>query len=443
MTNVRLLARAQAFVRLAMADARVHNLFGLIAGFMASRGSLFIVQTWLMTTGRVAFVAAFGIGYLLISLAYQIVDWGGQMLLARDVLTMEWSQAIKAYWSLVVVRLALALLVCLALAAATAGDFGALSALIRAYITFGAFGVAASAFNLTGVLDGLGASGVNGLINALPLLLSAIVLPFATGKGGYEAGAYLGAAFSAASVIGVLLQFAWLRRRPLAWTSAPSRADLWRATSGGWHIVLATTPGQFVYRAQVIAATAFGPAFVGSFVYAKQILSGVNQIVWFCRRTELARLAQWVKHDRSHPIKIVARSLNFKGGALCSLGLMVVALSAPFVLPERLDAAAHLLSVLAVLVVVGALSDSLVQMYTFRHRQAAAAYATCFAAVLGVAEAYLGPRVVGQYGIVAAEFAMYAVLLALLLWMWERPDRTDDARASPKRHHQPLSIVRN
>ena len=70
------------------------NLLLLLAGFGLGQGVLFIVQTGLLATGNAIRLGWFGITYTMGVLAFQVIDWGGLVVLARRTLSSGGNEAI-------------------------------------------------------------------------------------------------------------------------------------------------------------------------------------------------------------------------------------------------------------------------------------------------------------------------------------------------------------
>ena len=429
----RLVSAAEGLGGRTARDPRFRNLAGLMAGFLISRGALFLNQTWLILSGKVAFLADFGIAYLLVSLASQIVDWGGQMLLARDVLIQNWDDARQSFWSLSLVRALLAAIFCAVVVVVQLGEIHIVTPMLRAYLVYASIGVVVSAINATGPLDGLGYSGYNGLISSLPTLFSALAIPYAAGEDGARAGTALGAAYSLGSILSVALQHILLalRNRPLRLRAPASFAQVWGSAADGYHVVLATLPGQFFYRVQVLGAAAIGAGVAGSFLYAKQIVSGFTQLAWFCRRTELSRFADAIRTPRPRMFSIAARALNVRVSFAAAVFVSIAGAAGAFLLPARLHLAMLLLTALSVTIATGPISETLVQLYTFVGRQAVAAYATCAAMLIGSAAVFVFSRFIGAYGLVAAEVLAHTILALIFLRAQALSPRTSTEAGRP------------
>ena len=273
-------------------NARTANLAGLIMGFGVGQGSLFVAQTWLLTSGRIAFLAQFSFAFTFIILAYQAIDFGGLVILARRALVDSEDHDLATYfWSFSAVRLMIALL---ALGGAAIWWVMMPAAFDSNYTLSACVGLIALSLNPGGLLDGAGRSGWNGATWALPFVASTLALPFSVDLSAAQAGLLLGAALSAGGVAAVVAQFVLLTRLGLhPGANRPSRAAALAGWQEGALYTLGWIPGQLYFRGQVaITMALLGPTAAALLLYAKQLIMIATRFLYFARRVEFRRLVQ-------------------------------------------------------------------------------------------------------------------------------------------------------
>src|ERR1700742_2935754 len=89
---------------------RIGNITALVGAYGAGQGALFLAQTNLVARGELARLGEFGTTFVFVTLFYQIVDLGGLVLLAREVLDAKLTVDEKwdLFWSFSAIRAALA-----------------------------------------------------------------------------------------------------------------------------------------------------------------------------------------------------------------------------------------------------------------------------------------------------------------------------------------------
>lgn len=339
------------------------NLALLLSGFLIGQGSVFVVQTYLLGSGKVDLVGSYGVTFSLLVLTQYLVDFGGAVTLARsaveDINSLE-----KLFWSLVVVRLiVLATMSATALVLVQSVDLATLAA---SYTLAALPGLAANAFNAAGVLDGIQASGANGLISALQYVLTAAALPIAAQLEPAMAGLVLGAAMSLALIASVALQHHFLRthQRPLARASI-SWSMVRRMARDGFLYLTTWTPSQLIYRAQlVVLSTTVGPTITGLFIYARQISSAVLQAVQFVRRVEFPGLVALVTSSTTPTIRtlLATQRTSYALGLVGSAALVALGTVLKFLTLGRLSDASSVILLVAIIPVVASLYGNATQI---------------------------------------------------------------------------------
>lgn len=416
------------------------NIALLFGAFAAGQGSLFLAQTWLLSRGDLALLGRFGTSYLLMTLAYYVVDWGGMVVLARrELVAKSREESAAFFWDFSAMRAAVAALTCAVLAGWAVLDPGTFE---TSYVLAAAPGVLLGALNFGGVIDGLHRSGLSGVAAALPMVASAAMLPFAASLPPGEAGAMLGAAFTLGTLAGTLFQLAVLKRlgRIPRWRR-PSLAGGRAAGHEGGLVLLTLLPSYTFYRGQVaISALLLGPAATGLFVYAKQIVNGIVICNQFIRRAEFPRLVETVSAGAGVAATLAVQKLALAFAAAFAAALLAGGVAVWMWRSDELGAAALLIACFAPTLIASGLYSAMHQAYLASGRSAMAA-TVAIGSVVGGLLLCLGLALwIGLVGFAAAEALTNAVACAALLLAWRSEPAGAAARLSPE--EQDAIIVR-
>lgn len=328
----------------------VANIGLLLSGFGLGQGAIFVAQTWLVAAGDYHFLAAFGTHFLFAVLGTFVVDAGSVTTLARHAAASPRDSASRerlwqAFWNTVTFRLSVALI----LAGATiayamspiADGFSRFYALliVPAFLVF--------AGNAAGLLDGLKFSGISGMCGALPYASSAFALVLARHASPELAGAVLGAAFSVGCVLAVavhwlvLTMFGWKPRRG----TVTARGFLLAAREGGAMLGV-LLPGQVYGRVQIVLSAAhLGSETTALFLYVKQIVSGVIQIIAFVQRVEFPTLVRRLSSPDAGVFRTLmsAQRLMATAGLFATMAVLALGVALSFWADSRFGAVAPLL----------------------------------------------------------------------------------------------------
>ncbi|KQX42484.1 hypothetical protein ASD04_00475 [Devosia sp. Root436] len=384
---------------------KINNLALLVGGYLAGQGGLFLSQSWLLANEQVSLLAAFGLCFSVAGLFAILVDFGFITVLARHV-AVSGETPHSIYWVAVATRM-LPVLATVFAAVAWICWPGS-SPFSRSYALFALPGVVAWSFNLTGILDGLRLSGVNGIAAAMPFLLSAAALIVAGDVDPTIAGALLGAALSLGYFGGLVLQVCVLLRRHKRYLvfSSPTFREIADLAPSAVKALLTTLPGQVYFRAQLaICAWLLGDNAVALLIYCKQIVTAFLLMASFLRRVEFPDLAQALAGATAAPLRVVYRMQL--GGTLFGLfgfvGVLMASLVANQVLSGPLTEAARYLSLFSILIFSGAVSSATVQGLLATARFGAAALASAIASVAGVGLSLATVAWLGIVGFVLAD----------------------------------------
>ncbi|MGJ4996970.1 lipopolysaccharide biosynthesis protein [Bradyrhizobium sp. HKCCYLS3077] len=342
---------------------RLANVILLVGGLGLGQGSLFVCQSLLIARGQYELLAQFGLHYALAGLGIMLVDAGAVTSLAR-MMARHYTephahqQVWRTFAETSVIRAAIAVVI-----AAGAIVYGVLIAdhgFSKSYVMLAVPGSTLWAVNGTGLLDGLRLSGVSGLAAALPAIATAVGLLAAASLPADTAGAVLGSAFSAGYAVTLLLQWSVLGRN--GWSprwARVTRTGVATAARDAVALLFQLLPGQLFGRGQILLSASFlGAETTALFVYAKQIVSALTQVVAFVLRVEFPNLVETLARTGPRTLqRILAPQMAALGCALVlacgmlaaaaivdrlpSLGLhrtaIVLALFAPTVLTVSLS----------------------------------------------------------------------------------------------------------
>ncbi|WEK45854.1 MAG: polysaccharide biosynthesis C-terminal domain-containing protein [Candidatus Andeanibacterium colombiense] len=393
-------------MRIFTKNHRVLNFAGLLAGFGLGQGSLFVVQTWLLATDHVTFLGHFSFIFTMVILAYQAIDLGGLVILARRVAADEESSAHDLstfYWSFSLVRFIIALLLAVAAACWWVGDPMGFSS---SYTGAATLGLIVFSLNPGGLLDGYNKSGWSGATWALPFVASAIALPFCPELRPGQAGFILGGALSVGAIFAVVGQYVILHRhgaRPL-WRRPNSLAM--RATGReallymiGW------LPGQLYFRGQIALAMALlGPVPTALIVYAKQVVMSSTRFLYFARRIEYPNLVKQLADGQRLVYKILTiQRISLYMGVVGMLGLAGFGIALHFAFPGQLKGAGLIIALFAPIVLTASVNATFMQACYAMKRTGDSAWTAILIATAGLAlQAILTPFF-GMAGIALAE----------------------------------------
>ena len=388
----------------------------LTLGFALGQGSIFVAQTWLVIQQQLEFLGLFGVHFTFAVLAYGVVDMGALTTVPKKVAADQFDGNISgAYWPVVVARLPVAVIVCVAFLAYGLGYGGVFSA---SYAIGIAPGLVIWSFNAGGLLDGLRRSGLSGLLGSLPYVASASVLPIALTLALDQAGLVLGLSFSIGLALAVILMILLLKVEGsgIRW-ERPHNSAVRAALLGGGAVLANWLPGQLFYRLQIVLCGVFlGPLAMGAFVYGKQIINAAGQFIALLRRVEFPILVSRLSKVRSHLLRETISTL-WVGLALALLGtvtLLGIALWARTLLPEHAPVASAI-AVLSPLIVTGALYLTLTQGLLASGRFGAAARVSNAMVVIGLAATVASAPQLALAGFVFAEATMHLVGTGLIL----------------------------
>lgn len=404
--------------------SRRTNLLLLVAGFGLGQGSLFVSQTWLIWNGDLALLGLFGFHLMLLVLVSQIVDWGGLVILARTALLDDeglygWDEVLANYWALCVVRIFVAIVFIIAAIIYLIYTNDGFSFF---YILLSILSLIVWAFNLSGLLDGLRLSGLAGLAIPIPYLVSAVALDYSSSLTRNNAGALLGMAFLLGIVLAVVTQWIVILRKGVSMRIIwPSEELVKNMAKEGALYLAAFLPGQVLLRAQVVLSNIIlGIEVSGLFIYGKQIINMVNQMVAFVRRVEFPRLVNELEVAKGGYIFLLSK-IQLHGlllGVISGLILWIAPLLVHPIIPYSFIEASRTVSMLAPVLISGVIFSVLNQGLIGMGAFPSAAIATNLVTVVAISLSWPLAYMIGIKGFTLAEVGghIMGIILASIMY---------------------------
>lgn len=402
------------------------NFFLLLTGLAIGQGSVFLGTSWLVHQGDYQRLADFGSAFNFATLFILLVDAGCLTSLskqtARLVAERRLGIALNEYYSAAtIIRLTIALAAVISIllyAAHTSNVFSSYYAFAATPALF------IWSFNLSGILDGLRRSGLSGISSSAMFLLSALLIVVTQGLPDDTAGTLLGAAFTVGSLFGLCGQYVALRRSSIRiGLTMPSLVVVNEAGRAAVGLLSYTIPGQILFRVQiVICSLVLGSTETGIYIYARQTVSAILQVISFSRRHDFPPLIS--RFERSGPFGSWAALRLQRTSLFLSLSVVLcvfvaVVLGRQFVGPELASALAAIgiLLPLAILASVNAaLSFGLLAMGRFRET----VFPVLAAVAIGVPACFVGATYGGLVGISISEFVSQIVSLIWLFAIYHK-----------------------
>jgi O-antigen/teichoic acid export membrane protein len=401
---------------------RAMNMVGLLAGFGLGQGSLFAVQTWLLATGEIAYMGRFAIINTMILLAYQAIDLGGLVILARHVATENHAgrDMPTFFWSFSAVRLIIAFVLTMM------GVFWLAvnpTSFNSNYTALAIPGLIMLAVSPGGILDGYSMSGWTGATWALPFLTSAIALPFGLEMSSRGAGMFLGGALSLGAILAVAVQYGLLHRQGLSVPYRRPKAALMRDGSHEALLYLGSwLPGQLSFRAQVgIAAALLGTNAAALLIYAKQVIMIATRFLVFARRVEYPDLVKQLA-DRQHLVSKVMsiQKISLSMGVLGTVIFAVSGLLMNFAFPHKLHGAGLVIATFAPIILTASVYATFMQACYAVKRTDVSAWTAVVVDVIGLGLVFALVPFIGMTGIALAEGLGHVLGVTLLIFALRR-----------------------
>lgn len=401
------------------------NIALLFGGYGFGQGAVFLAQTWLIAAGEYHLLASFGTHFLFAVLGGLVVDAGSNTTLARHAASSSRGtgaqELSKVFWDTSVFRMLLA--VTLIVAAGIYAVAFAPDGFSRNYVLFAAPGLLVIAWNAAGLLDGFKLSGLSGMSAAFPYASSAFILVVVARHASPEAaGAALGAAFAAGSLLMVAMH--WIALGKLGWrlhARTTTLRGLGRAAREGGAMLCVHLPAQLYGRAQLVMSTTwFGAETTALFLYAKQAVTGVLQIIAFVQRVEFPSLVASMAGHNPNPLGTVFRvqRLVAATGLTFTAAVAAAGLVAAQFPESRFSAVAPLLSAFSPAILTVTAVIMMMQGLAATGAYEGLALDITIFHLVGVAASYVLLSRLGVYAFIAADIlstSLGILLLALRL----------------------------
>jgi O-antigen/teichoic acid export membrane protein len=403
----------------------------LLGGYALGQGAMFVAQTWLVAIGEYRFLVAFGTHFLFAVLGIFVVDAGSISTLARHAAASPRDAASRrqfwqVFWDTSLFRMLLALGL-----AATALVY-ALSPLAngfsRNYALFAAPACLFFAGNATGLLDGFKFSGISGICGAIPYATSALGLALVRHASPEAAGATLGAAFSVGCLLTVAAQ--WIALAKFGWRprlQATTARGLRTAAREGGAMLGVMMPGQLYGRAQLVLSTAYlGPEITAFFLYAKQVVSAVIQIIGLIQRVEFPTLVARLSASHRDLFRTIfgAQQLLVAAGITMTVMVFVAGLAVAQFPESRFSPVAPLLSAFSPTILSMTVLIMMAQALVATGAYDGLALDNVIFNLTGAAASYLFLNQLGVYAFVAADVISTLCGILLLALRLGRSKRT-------------------
>ena len=276
------------------------RLGGLSAGIVLGQGSIFLLQTLLMTSGRIAATVSFGFAYAVLTLVQWTADWGGLILQGR---CRSEDLSCDRLWEMALGRLLVAPAI-VACQLSFAFYYRGVDEFSSGMIMGGALIAPIWAFNVAGLLDANGKNALAGPLAGLPPALGAIAgcQLFGADFRPLSIGISAGIAYTVGCLVCVLGQILIAGTlTPLKWPRAVSLAGARRWLVEGAMYCAGEFPGHFYGRALLLIVTkTLGLHTAGIYVYIRQIISGSGQAILLIKRVEFPALRQVASNRPLH-----------------------------------------------------------------------------------------------------------------------------------------------
>jgi hypothetical protein len=392
------------------------NIGLLIAGLGLGQGTILIVQTSLVAAGKYELLAAFGTHYSFAILGIIVVDAGASTILARVVARLSVEQNSRdEVWRIFcetsVIRLLTAALIGTVAIVYVLGF--ASDGFSRWYLALALPGLLFWAVNPVGLLDGLRLSGVSGITGSAAYIVTAIGLALAANRPAEAAGAVLGGAFSLGYLLTLSAQWIALGRK--GWfpqLQKVTRAGLVRSLKDGGALLFQLVPVQINGRVQLVLSTAYlGAETTALFIYAKQVVTALTQIIGFVLRVEFPGLVEKMAASRKQSFGSIldAQKKALYCAVVFTVGATGVAVVAAVVPEFSLHRAAVIMASFTPTMLTLSLSFMMMQALAALGAYAVIAQAVAISSAVGIFVSYLLVSTLHVYAFVLGEVTLHLV----------------------------------
>lgn len=332
----------------------------IVLGFILGQGAMFLAQTYLIINQEFELVASVGIGVGLLSLVQWVSDGGGVFITSKLV---EESRFHGEFTSFSLARAAIGILFSGALIGLTFTDI--INEAVKSILYFSPIIGFLWAFNLTGLADNKEKNKYLGPLSGLPWFLSAMALILL-----YEVGGsftIVGLAYSLGIIILIIVQYLILRKE-LDLLALPTKIKIFELITNVIQYNIAYIFSQGYARTLPIIVDNFlGQKIAGIFIYTKNFINAVGQLIIFTRRIEFSNLVKQAKKNLTFSmiLKYQKLSLVISTIFLFLLSIIYIVFNNLEVLEETL-LISKFLTILAALQILWVVSSSYGQLFVAR-----------------------------------------------------------------------------
>jgi O-antigen/teichoic acid export membrane protein len=272
--------------------------------------------------------------------------------------------------------------------------------------------------NAVGLLDGLRKSGVSGITGSAAYLFTAAGLALAAHRSAGAAGGILGGAFSSGYLVTLVAQWVVLGRKGwLPRYRTPTRAGLLTLAKDGSALLFQLVPGQINMRAQLVLSAAYlGVEMTALFIYAKQVVTALTQVLGFVLRVEFPALVDRFAGPARHTFSSIigAQKTSLYLSLASSIGALAVSATATAVPGFNLHRAAVVMMMFAPTIWTVSLSMMMTQGLAAMGAYGVSARALAIGSVAGIIATYLLITPFQIYGMVLGELTFHIVSLLIV-----------------------------
>lgn len=268
----------------------------ILTGFLIGQGSMFLVQTYLVTNGLFELVANIGISIGLLSLIQWTADGGGVFLLSKLVKENKITNLLQSFiYSRVIFAFSFLILIYSALL------FININSTVIQALCFSPLIVIIWAFNLTGIADSLNKNKIIGPLSNLNWLFCSFVVLLC--KDNINLGYYLGAAFCIGLLLSVVIQYLVLKIK-LSWIVDTNNIKkcIKMITNYNVAYIFSQSYARFI---PILVDSSINSTMAGTYVYAKNLSNMVSQFIQFTRRVEFNKILLIAKNAELNIFNVI------------------------------------------------------------------------------------------------------------------------------------------
>lgn len=383
------------------------NLFVLLSTFLFGHGSIFLAQTFLIQSGYTDRVADFGLAYSFFVFSIFLIETSTIQVLARMCIQNDKKLDAVSHSFLYVIgfRVIVATIYIVSIRYIFSNLDSQFS---EAFLVSVIGSIILICIHPSGMLDGIGRVGVNGVILAGQNITISVCLLITRDAAAVEAARVIGYSVSLYYLLVMVIVHFYLVSLGLRYPIADlKREEFFEVFYELLRMIFAVGPGQILQRFQMVLGTVYlATEVMAAYVYVRQGLSFISQVLGFIRRVEFPDVVSSVKDLRGTglAIKCLAVQKYSIVAAILIFALVECFLVSPVsdFFPE-FDAVFSILLVASFLILSEAMSSSLMFGFIAKGLTGAAAKIRIFIVVSVAMAAYLLTPLFGVLGLLLPE----------------------------------------